>query len=139
MRDDPIAHVSSWIPVMREDREIVGYLQPGGEAAGEPDYDTLQPRDVLGHPVGEPADFLAGEERLLERGIAHVAGAWRLSATSSESDAGGSWMASDLTIIEISPEWIIATDALAAKSLTPAERIRIPWPDLEQRLVPVCS
>ncbi|WP_165391881.1 hypothetical protein [Zhihengliuella halotolerans] len=48
-------------------------------------------------------------------------------------------MASDLTIVGISPEGIIATDALAAKSLTPAVRIRIPWPDLEQRLVPVCS
>ncbi|GHD01483.1 hypothetical protein [Zhihengliuella salsuginis] len=131
--------VSTWIPVLREDRETVGYLEPDLDSSGQPDYDRLQPRDVLGHKVGGAADFIDGEERLLEHGISHVAGAWRLAGPMPAMAAAGAWMSSDLTIVEISPNGIIATDLLAAKSLTPTERITVPWPDLEQRLIPVES
>lgn len=117
--------VSTWIGVTREDGETVGYLEPV-----TPDYDTVQPRTVLGHPAGEPCDYLAGEELLCERGISELMQYWKLR----EAPAA---LAGELSILEISPHGIVViADALLAKALAPGEKATIGWPDLEGYLVP---
>lgn len=111
-----------WQPIIRgSDREIVGYLEPF-----HPDYSQVQPRSVLGHPVGDSCDFVTGEDRLLERGIRELAEHWRLT---------DSQLPNALAVLEVSPDGIILADALKTKALIPTERIRVTWPDLSQRLV----
>ena len=112
-----------WYPVTRaSDREIVGYLEPS-----DPDYFRVQPRSVLGHPVGIRCDFVTGEERLLERGIREVAEHWRLTDPK---------LPNALAILEVSPEGIVVADALETKALVPTQRFHVEWPDISQRLVP---
>lgn len=115
-----------WHPTTRgSDRETVGYLEPC-----DPDYAQVQPRSVLGHPVGAPCDFVTGEDRLLERGIRELAEHWRLTDPQ---------LPNALALLEVSPDGIIVADALKTKALVPTERIRVTWPDIDQRLVPWSS
>lgn len=114
-------HTEDWHPTTRgSDREIVGYLDPC-----DPDYAQVQPRSVLGHPVGDPCDFVTGEDRLLERGIHELAEHWRLTDPQ---------LPNALAIVEVSPDGITVADALKTKALVPTERFRVAWPDMDQRL-----
>lgn len=109
---------ATWVPVSRDDREVVGYLQPTS-----PEFAAVIPRNRLGHAVGDPQDFVEAEELLLARGIAELAEQWRL-------DGGDQALA----IAELSPDGIVLRDALLAKALVPTEEVRVPWPDLAGRL-----
>lgn len=112
-----------WHPITRgTDREIVGYLDPL-----DVKYSQVQPRSVLGHPVGEACDFVTGEDRLLEHGISEMAEHWRLTHPD---------LPNALAILEVSADGIVVADALATKALVPTERYRVAWPDISQRLVP---
>lgn len=111
-----------WQPITRgSDRETVGYLEPF-----DPDYSMVQPRSVLGHPIGEPCDFVTGEDRLLEHGIREIAEHWQLIDPE---------LPNALAILEVSPEGIIVADAMETKALVPTERFRVEWPDIAQRLM----
>lgn len=112
-----------WQPITRgSDREIVGYLEPL-----DAHYSLVQPRSMLGHTVGDPCDFVTGEDRLLERGIRELAEYWRLTDPK---------LPNALTLLEVSPDGIVAADALKTKALVPTERIHVAWPDIDQRLKP---
>lgn len=113
-----------WLPVKRDDNEIVGYLEPLDEA-----YDEVCPRTVLGHPVVASCDYMQGEELLLERGIGELAEPWVLRA--AKAGAGV-----PLSILEISTRGIVVADALLTKALAPTERIVVPWPDTQLKLIP---
>lgn len=111
-----------WHPVTRgSDREIVGYLVPL-----DPDYSQIQPRSVLGHPIGDPCDFVTGEDRLREHGIREVSEHWRLAQPE---------LPNSLAILEVSPDGIVVADAMKTKALAPTQRFRVAWPDITQRLV----
>jgi len=109
---------SAWVPVVRDDREIVGYLQPT-----TPDFEAVIARNRLGHAVGEPQGYVSAEETLLERGIAELAEDWYLD--------GGEQA---LAIAELSPAGIVLRDALRAKALVPTEDVVVAWPDVTGRL-----
>ncbi|WP_308797438.1 hypothetical protein [Agromyces silvae] len=109
---------STWVPITREDREVVGYLQPTS-----PDFASVIPRNRLGHAVGEPQEYVDAEELLIDRGIAELAEHWRL-------DGGDQALA----IAELSPHGIVLRDALLAKALVPTDDVHVPWPDLAGRL-----
>ena len=108
----------------REDGETVGYLEPL-----TPDYDVVQPRSLLGHLVGEPSDYLAGEELLCERGISELMQPWQLN---DAPDA----LSGPLAILEVSPHGIVVADALLVKALAPGEKATVRWPDIEHCLTP---
>lgn len=76
--------------------------------------------------MGDPCDFVTGEDRLRERGIHELAEHWRLTDPQ---------LPIALAIVEVSPVGIVVADALKTKALDPTERIRITWPGLDQRLV----
>lgn len=113
---------AGWVPVSREDREIVGYLEPVTE-----DYDLVQPRTLFGHPEGAVVDFLDGEEILLARGIGELAERWVLDPATRDE-------VRDLTIVELSPHGIELADHYETKAMAVGETVRIPWPDLAQRI-----
>ena len=117
-----MSETSDWVGVAREDGEIVGYLEPLTE-----DYDTVQPRTRLGHVLGAPDSFGAGEERLVEHGISELAEQWVL-------DVGTEGEISGLTIVELSPHGVTLADYLATKGLMTTESLRVQWPDVQQRL-----
>lgn len=108
----------AWVPVRRDDGEVVGYLQPT-----TPAFDAVIPRSRLGHAVSGPVDYVAGEDLLIERGIGELAESWRLD--------GGEQA---LAIAELSPHGIVLRDALRAKALVPTEDVHVPWPDVTGRL-----
>lgn len=86
--------IEDWQPITRgSDREIVGYLEPF-----DADYSLVQPRSMLGHPVGGPCDFVTGEDRLVERGIHELAEHWRLTNPK---------LPNALTLLEVSPDGIV--------------------------------
>lgn len=117
--------ISTWVGVQRDDGETVGYLDPA-----DPDYQRVTPRNVLGHAIADDCDYLDGEQLLVERGISELMNSWVL-------DAGSCDATELLSIVEVSPHGIVLADALRAKALQPAERIHVPWPDVEHRLAPV--
>lgn len=117
-----MSELSDWLAVTREDGETVGYLEPLTQ-----EYDTVQPRTLLGHALGAPEDFEAGEERIIEHGISELAEPWVLDAGTEGEVAG-------LTIIELSPHGVLLADYLATKGLMATENLHVAWPDLEQRL-----
>ena len=92
-------------------------------------FELVQPRSLLGHPVGGPTDYCAAEERLVERGIGELAEMWTL-------DAGTAQALHRVGIVELSRDGIVVADALLSKALSPTARHRVPWPDLEGRLRP---
>jgi hypothetical protein len=113
----------TWLKVTRpDDGETVGYLEPLAE-----DYSLVQPRSLLGHGVGEPAEFLAGEERLQERGIAELAERWHLAGAEPELSGG-------VVILEVSTDGIVVAHAEMTKALLYSKRVTVPWPDLDQSL-----
>lgn len=116
--------ISSWVPITREDHEIVGYLEPLDEA-----YDLVCPRTVLGHQVTSSCEYMHGEELLLELGISDLAGQWTLRDAPSESTA-------PLAILEVCAHGIVLADALLTKALAPTEKIIVPWPDTAHKLIP---
>ncbi|MGL3804810.1 hypothetical protein ACSYDW_01795 [Paeniglutamicibacter sp. R2-26] len=118
---------SAWIAVTREDGETVGYLEPV-----TPDYGVVQPRSVLGHVAGEPCDYVDGEERLCEQGIAELMQPWVL-------EGGRGAFSGPLAILEVSPHGIVVADALLLKALAPTEKTTLAWPDVEHRLEPSVS
>lgn len=104
------AHMTAelWQPITRgSDLEIVGYLEPL-----DLDYNGVQPRSVLAHPVGDPCDFVAGEDRVLEGGIREIAQHWQLIDPK---------LPNALAILDVSPEGIVVADALKTKALVPSE------------------
>lgn len=118
-------NITTWVSVQREDGETVGYLDPA-----DPDYQRVTPRNVLGQAVADDCDYLDGEQLLVERGISELMNYWVL-------DAGSCDATELLSIVEVSPRSIVLANALRAKALQPAERIHVPWPDVEHRLAPV--
>jgi len=63
--------MTDWIEHRRPDGEIVGWMRPVD--------DRFEVIDLLGRPVGEPTDWLSGEERLEEAGIGYLADPWSLT------------------------------------------------------------
>lgn len=114
---------STWITVTRDDGETVGYLEPL-----TPDYGTVQARSVIGHPVGEPGDYMDAEEILCERGISELMETWELRG----QDAG---VRKNLSILEVSPHGIVVADALLTKALVPTEKFTVRWPDTDGMLI----
>lgn len=117
-----MSETSKWVKVTREDGEIVGYIEPLTE-----DYGTVQPRTVLGHGLGDPCEYVEGEDLLIEHGIAELAEKWTL-------DKGADTEVLDLTIVELSPHGIVLADYFDSKALAVDETVTIEWPDLHQRL-----
>lgn len=114
---------ASWLKVTRpDDGETVGYLEPLAE-----DYSLVQPRSLLGHGVGEPTDFLGGEERLGELGIGELAERWYLQDADPELRSG-------VVILEVSPSGIVVAHAELTKALVYSKRVTVPWPDLAGNL-----
>lgn len=113
---------SGWVSVLREDGETVGYLEPL-----DPGFERFQPRNLLGHAVGAGCSYVDGEERLIERGISELIELWTLDGQYDDREAA-------LAILEASPRGIILANAQRAKAMAPAERIRVEWPDVAQRL-----
>lgn len=113
-----------WVSVNREDGERVGYLEPLSE-----DYSSVQPRTVLGHKLGDPCEYIEGEDLLVEHGISELAEKWTL-------DDGTNAQVENLTIVELSPHGIILADYYSSKAVAAGERLSITlqWPDLNQRL-----
>src|SRR5690625_3743893 len=119
------AHMTTefWHPVTRgSDRETVGYLEPL-----DLDYNRVQPRSVLGHPVGDPCGFVTGEDKVLERGIREIAEHWQLIDPK---------LPNALAILEVSPDAIVVAAALKTKAMVPTERFLVEWPATAERLVP---
>jgi len=115
---------SQWISVQREDGETVGYLEPLAE-----DFSSVLPRNVLGHAIDEPSEYLQGEELLKERGISELMLPWILDGQQGERTT-------ELTILELSAHGIVLANALHTKALTPTPRIHVDWPDVTGRLTP---
>lgn len=115
---EPEPATATWVPVRRDDGEIVGYLEPT-----TPEFDAVIPRNRLGHSVAEPLEYVEAEELLIERGIGELAGTWRLDGAEQA-----------LSIAELSPHGIVLRDALLAKALVPTDDVHVPWPDLAGRL-----
>ncbi|WP_150461822.1 hypothetical protein [Nesterenkonia ebinurensis] len=113
-----------WISVTREDGERVGYLEPLSE-----DYSSVQPRTVLGHKLGDPCEYIEGEDLLIEHGISELAEKWTL-------DNGTNAQVENLTIVELSPHGIILADYYSSKAVAAGERlsVTVQWPDLNHRL-----
>lgn len=113
-----------WASVTREDGERVGYLEPLSE-----DYSSVQPRTVLGHKLGEPCEYIEGEDALIEHGIFELAEKWTL-------DSGTNAQVKNLTIVELSPHGIVLADYYSSKAVEAGERrlITVQWPDLNHRL-----
>lgn len=110
---------STWMKVARSgDGEIVGYLAPLA-----PDWSEVQPYNLLGHAVGGPTDFLAGEERLLERGISELAERWQLRDPDPE-------LCNGVVILEVSQDGIVVAHADLTKALVFGKRLTVPWPDV---------
>lgn len=112
-----------WVRVTRDDGETVGWIEPLDLG-----YESLQPRDVLGHPVGEPCEWVEAEERLQEKGLAHLAQPWWLDGAPS-----------DLAVIEVSPHGILLAGWLETKALVDSPRHQVVWPDVAGRLSPAAS
>lgn len=110
---------SGWLATRRDDGETVGYLEPLAD-----DYSLVQPRSLLGHPVGPPAEFLEAEELLIERGISELAERWMLHGASDDLRGG-------VVILEASAEGIIVAHADLAKAGASGRRVRVAWPDDE--------
>lgn len=110
---------SGWLATTRDDGETVGYLEPLAD-----DYSLVQPRSLLGHPVGPPAEFLEAEELLIERGISELAERWMLRGASDDLRGG-------VVILEASAEGIIVDHADLAKAGAYGRRVRVAWPDDE--------
>lgn len=117
-----MSETSTWIKVTREDGEIVGYIEPVTE-----DYGVVQPRTVLGHSLGDPCEYVEGEDLLIEHGIAELAERWTLDADTAAE-------VSNLTIVELSPQGIVLADYLESKALVVNKKITIELPDHRQRL-----
>ncbi|WP_372697764.1 hypothetical protein [Arthrobacter sp. JSM 101049] len=108
---------SGWIPTTREDGETVGYLEPVTA-----DYGLVQPRNLLGHPVGGPAEFMEAEDLLIERGISELAGRWTLRGVADDLRDG-------VVILEASPDGIVVAHGDLAKAGIYGRRVRVGWPD----------
>ena len=114
---------TSWLKVIRaDDGETVGYLEPLTA-----DYSQVQPRNLLGHPVGRATDFLTAEERLADRGIGELAERWQLRDAEPALRGG-------VAIVEVFPDGILVADEQLVKALVAGPRVSVPWPDLEGRL-----
>ncbi|MFC7375183.1 serine/threonine protein phosphatase [Brachybacterium sp. GCM10030267] len=117
-----MSDASDWVTVTREDGETVGYLEPLTD-----DYDVVQPRSLLGHCLGEPVEFVAGEELVEQQGLWELAEQWVLDADTDDEITG-------LTIVELSPRGVVLADYLATKGLMGTDSLHVRWPDTERRL-----
>ncbi|QIV85929.1 hypothetical protein [Glutamicibacter mishrai] len=115
---------SQWVSVQRDDGETLGYLEPLTK-----DYDSVQPRNILGHAVSGPCEYSEGEELLQDRGIGELMLPWILDGQMEDR-------AQELSIIELSSQGIVLANALHAKALAPTDPIVLPWPDVNGRLAP---
>lgn len=115
---------TSWASIQREDGETVGYLDPV-----DADFERVVPRNVLGHAVADPTDYLSGEEFLIQRGISELMNDWIITS-------GDHANSSKMSILEVSSKGIILADALMAKALAPTPRLKIQWPDTTHILKP---
>ncbi|WP_417219189.1 hypothetical protein [Arthrobacter sp.] len=110
---------TGWLATQRDDGETVGYLEP---LSG--DYSLVQARNLLGHPVGGPTEFLEAEELLIDRGISELAERWSLRDAPEELDGG-------VVILEASPDGIVVAHADLAKAGVYGRRVHVPWPDVD--------
>ncbi|MCK0113572.1 hypothetical protein MWU75_15610 [Ornithinimicrobium sp. F0845] len=77
---------NGWIPVRREDGELIGFLAE--------DSSGWQPRTVFGHPIGEVGEREAAEDRLHAIGMSYLAEKW-------EVRDGADWIG--VQLVEASP------------------------------------
>ncbi|MET0734202.1 MAG: hypothetical protein ABWY55_00950 [Microbacterium sp.] len=107
-----------WTPHRRDDRELLGWIRPDGDA-----WIAV---DLLGREVSEAVDWLEAEEALEARGLAWLAEVWML-----ESDDGPI----RVRIAEVTPPGaagesgriVVHTDDFGAIDV-PFTRIPLAWP-----------
>lgn len=106
---------ADWIPVHRDDGELVGYLRAAGE--------LVEPLTLLGTPLGTPSDEDSAREVLDATGLAVLADRWwcRLPAPV---------IVEQLDASAAQPEWDWRTVVLI-ESTPSGCRIRplYPWPE----------
>ncbi|MEJ6490745.1 hypothetical protein PQI23_13545 [Leucobacter sp. USCH14] len=113
----------SWIAHRREDRELVGWIDPvdGG----------FIPYDLLGRPrTSAPVDWLAAEELLEELGIGYLADVYALLAED------GDWIRT--RIVEVSPAGIGVKEDDFGDIGAAVSTYRVPFP-IDDRLVPLAE
>lgn len=79
-------YADSWVPVHREDGELVGFLREDAEG--------WRPLTVFGHPIGEAGDREAAESQLHAVGMSYLAEKWELRD-------GEDWISAQ--VVEASP------------------------------------
>lgn len=79
-------HADSWIPVRREDGELIGFLAE--------DTSGWCPLTVFGHPIAEAGDRVDAEARLHSVGMSYLAQKWEVCD-------GADWISAEL--VEASP------------------------------------
>lgn len=79
-------YAESWVPVHREDGEMVGFVAP--------EADSWRPLTVFGYPIAEASDRAEAEERLVSVGMSYLAEKWELRD-------GQDWISAQL--VEASP------------------------------------
>ncbi|MFT4281156.1 hypothetical protein [Microbacterium sp.] len=103
----------------REDGELVGWIRPAG--------DLWQGIDLLGRPVGDPAEWLEVEAALEERGIAYLADPWMLEGEGERPLR--------VRLVEVTPERIVVKAEDFGAIDLPGRTWELPWP-LPARLRP---
>lgn len=93
------------------DREVVGWIVAAGE--------LWQGLDVLGRPVGEPAEWLDVEEMLERCGIAFLADPWTL-----ELEDG----LVRVRLVEVTPAGVVVKTEDYGAIDAPSTRYQLPWP-----------
>lgn len=114
----PASEAGTWLEVMRDDGEVVGYLEPLTA-----DYAEVVPRTRLGHALAERAGYHEAEELVLGHGLTELQEPWLLDGVGVP-----------IAVVEVSADGIVLRDAFLSKALLPSEEIRLPWPDTEGRL-----
>lgn len=63
-------YAESWVPVHREDGEMVGFVAP--------EADGWRPLTLFGYPIAEAGDRVGAEEQLQAVGLSYLAEKWEL-------------------------------------------------------------
>lgn len=111
---------TDWMPHRRADGEVVGYVREAGDA--------FQPMDLLGRPLGEPADWLEVEELLDAHSLAWLTDAFLLTVDGA---------AVRVRVTELTPEHVLVKlDDFGAVGPGEPQRWELPLPTDALRAAP---
>lgn len=110
---------ADWTPHRRDDRELVGWIRPEGDA-----WTAV---DVLGRVVVASVEWLDAEEALEGRGLAFLADPWML-----ERDGEPPLR---VRLVEVTPARIVVKAEDYGDVTRASELIALPWP-IPDRLRP---